>query len=58
MELARRYRRTKGFCLIDLTDKDIAENIDEAASLLQQKRCEERPAAACVGKQVRQSDRR
>ena len=31
VELARRYRRTKGFCLIDLTDKDIAENIDAAA---------------------------
>ena len=32
VELARRYRRTKGFCLIDLTDKDIAENIDAAAA--------------------------
>lgn len=31
VELARRYRRNKGFCLIDLTDKDIAENIDAAA---------------------------
>lgn len=31
VELARRYRRTKGFCLIDLADKDIAENIDAAA---------------------------
>lgn len=31
VELARRYRRTKGFCLIDLSDKDIAENIDAAA---------------------------
>jgi len=31
VELARRYRRAKGFCLIDLADKDIAENIDAAA---------------------------
>lgn len=31
VELARRYRRIKGFCLIDLSDKDIAENIDAAA---------------------------
>ena len=31
VELARRYRRTKGFCLIGLADKDIAENIDAAA---------------------------
>lgn len=30
-ELARRYRRTRGFCLVDLADKDIAENIDAAA---------------------------
>jgi hypothetical protein len=31
VELARRYRRTKGFCLIDLADRDIVENIDAAA---------------------------
>ena len=31
VELARRYRRTRGFCLVDLTDRDIAENIDAAA---------------------------
>lgn len=31
VELARRYRRTKGFCLVELTDRDIAENIDAAA---------------------------
>ena len=31
VELARRYRRTKGFCLVDLADRDIAENIDAAA---------------------------
>ncbi len=31
VELARRFRRTKGFCLVDLVDKDIAENIDAAA---------------------------
>src|ERR1700722_7753383 len=29
-ELARRFRRTKGFCLIDLTDPDMVENIDAA----------------------------
>jgi hypothetical protein len=31
VELARRYRRTKGFCLIDLSDKDLIENLDAAA---------------------------
>jgi hypothetical protein len=31
VELARRYRRVKGFCLIDLTDKDLIENVDAAA---------------------------
>jgi hypothetical protein len=31
MELARRYRKVKGFCLIDLTDKDLIENLDAAA---------------------------
>src|SRR5260221_977459 len=30
IELARRFRRTKGFCLIDLTDPDMVENIDAA----------------------------
>jgi hypothetical protein len=31
VELARRYRRSKGFCLIDLTDRDLIENLDAAA---------------------------
>lgn len=31
IELARRFRRTKGFCLIDLADPDMIENIDAAA---------------------------
>src|SRR2546426_11221048 len=30
IELARRFRRAKGFCLIDLTDPDMVENIDAA----------------------------
>lgn len=32
VELARRYRGTKGFCLIDLTDPDLIENVDAAAA--------------------------
>jgi hypothetical protein len=31
VELARRYRGTKGICLIDLTDDDMIDNIDAAA---------------------------
>jgi hypothetical protein len=31
VELARRYRGKKGFCLIDLTDQDMVENWDAAA---------------------------
>jgi hypothetical protein len=31
IELARRYRQTKGFCVIDLMDKDMIENLDAAA---------------------------
>jgi hypothetical protein len=31
VELARRYRGSKGFCLIDLTDRDLIENLDAAA---------------------------
>ena len=31
VELARRYRRMKGFCLIDITDNDLIENLDAAA---------------------------
>ena len=30
IELARRFRRTKGFCLIDLMDTDLLENVDAA----------------------------
>jgi hypothetical protein len=36
VELARRYRRTKGFCLVDLIDKDLVENIDAAAAKKEQ----------------------
>lgn len=36
IELARRYRRTKGFCLVDLNDLDMAENIDAAGEKKQQ----------------------
>ena len=32
VELARRYRGTKGFCLVDLTDPDLIENVDAAAA--------------------------
>jgi hypothetical protein len=31
VELARRFRRMKGFCIVDLTDKDLIENLDAAA---------------------------
>jgi len=36
VELARRYRRTKGFCLVDLTDRDLIENLDAAAEKKEQ----------------------
>ena len=36
IELARRYRRTKGFCLVDLNDKDMIENLDAAAAKKEQ----------------------
>lgn len=36
VELARRYRRSKGFCLIDLTDEDMIENLDAAAAKKEQ----------------------
>jgi hypothetical protein len=32
VELARKYRRMKGFCLIELTDRDLIENLDAAAA--------------------------
>ena len=32
IELARRYRGNKGFCLIDLTDQDMLENWEAAAA--------------------------
>ncbi len=32
VELARRYRGTKGFCLVDLIDPDLIENWDAAAA--------------------------
>ena len=36
IELARRYRRSKGFCLVDLDDKDMIENIDAAGEKKEQ----------------------
>ena len=36
VEIARRYRRSKGFCLIDLTDEDMIENLDAAAAKKEQ----------------------
>ena len=36
VELARRFRRNKGFCLIDLTDMDLIENIDAAGKKKEQ----------------------
>lgn len=36
VELARRYRRSKGFCLIDVTDEDMIENVDAAAAKKEQ----------------------
>lgn len=36
IELARRFRRTRGFCLIDLTDPDMVENIDAAGEKKEQ----------------------
>lgn len=36
VELARRYRGTKGICLVDLTDPDMIENIDAAAAKKEQ----------------------
>jgi len=36
VELARRYRRSKGFCLVDLHDPDMIENIDAAGEKKEQ----------------------
>lgn len=36
VELARRFRRVKGFCLFDLTDLDVKENCDAAATRKEQ----------------------
>jgi hypothetical protein len=36
IELARRFRRAKGFCLVDLTDSDMIENIDAAGQKKEQ----------------------
>jgi hypothetical protein len=36
IELGRRFRRTKGFCLVDLTDQDLIENIDAAGEKKEQ----------------------
>ena len=32
IELAKRYRGSKGFCFIDLTDPDLTENCEAAAA--------------------------
>jgi hypothetical protein len=36
VEVARRYRRTKGFCVVDLSDTDLIENLDAAAEKKEQ----------------------
>jgi hypothetical protein len=36
IELARRFRRTKGFCLVELIDPDMIENIDSAGQKKEQ----------------------
>ena len=36
VELARRYRRVKGFCIVDVTDKDLLENVHAAAEKKEQ----------------------
>jgi hypothetical protein len=36
IELARRYRRVKGFCIVELADQDMIENIDAAAAKKEQ----------------------
>jgi hypothetical protein len=36
VELARRYRGSKGFCLIDLIDDDMVENLDAATAKKEQ----------------------
>ncbi len=36
VELARRFRGRKGFCLVDLTDQDLIENLDAAAQKKEQ----------------------
>jgi hypothetical protein len=36
VELARRFRTRKGFCLIDLTDQDLIENLGAAAEKKEQ----------------------
>jgi hypothetical protein len=36
VELARRYRRNKGFCIADLADPDMIENIDAAGEKKEQ----------------------
>jgi len=36
VELARRFRRAKAFCLVDLADNDLIENLDAAAKKKEQ----------------------
>ena len=36
VELARRFRTRKGFCIVDLSDQDLIENLDAAAQKKEQ----------------------
>ena len=49
VELARRFRRTKGFCLVDLTDTDLIENIDAACEKKKQPMIILEPTLALLG---------
>jgi len=50
IELARRFRRAKGFCLIDLDDTDIIENLDAAGAKKEQPLLVWREKSAkCIG---------
>lgn len=49
VELARRFRRTKGFCLVDLTDTDLIENIDAACEKKKQPMIVLEPTFALLG---------
>ena len=49
VELARRFRRTKGFCFVDLTDTDLIENIDAACEKKKQPMLVAGPKSAVLG---------